>query len=74
MRKRLITELCLRNKFTLVAYPCGYHYDVFDKKAFSLENKICFSYDIEMNNNNNDIGRGGHGIQKFVFAILDWTS
>ena len=70
----LIKQLCLRNKFTLVAYPCGYHYDVFDKKAHSLENKICFSYDACLNNNCKEIGRGGDGNGKFVFAILDWTS
>jgi hypothetical protein len=74
MDDNFINRLCLRNKYTLVAYPCGYHYDIFDKKAHSLENKICFSYDIKLNKKQYDFGRGGDGKGKFVFAILDWTS
>ena len=72
--KQLVTILSMKNKFTLVAYPCGYHFDVFDKKAHSLENKICFSFDTTLNKDNSDIGRGGNGCNKFVFAILDWTN
>ena len=72
--KEFIDMLSFKNKFTLVAYPCGYHYDVFDKKAFSLENKICFGFDKTLNANKSEIGRGGYGNGMFVFAILDWTN
>ena len=68
-----LRELALKNKFTLVAYPCGYHHDVFDKRSFSLENKICFGYE-NSNDTSNSIGRGGQGINMFVFALLDWTN
>ena len=68
-----LRELAMKNKFTLVAYPCGYHHDVFDKRSFSLENKICFGYE-NSNHTSNSIGRGGQGINMFVFALLDWTN
>ena len=60
------------NNFTLVRYPVAYHYDVFSKEKDSLENKICFAYD--NTKISKDVGRGGYGSNKFVFAILDWTS
>jgi len=67
----LLRLLCLENKYSLVAYPVAYHYDKFDSGKASLENKICFSF---KSKNNNDLGRGGDGNGKFVFAILDWTN
>lgn len=72
-KETYLHELSMQNKFTLVAYPCGYHHDIFDKRSYSLENKICFGY---KNNNqtNKSIGRGGQGVHMFVYALLDWTN
>ena len=47
------------------------HYDVFRKGEHSLENKLCFKFDLE--DNGFDIGRGGSGTEVFVFALLDYT-
>ena len=71
---QLVTMLSIKNNFTLVEYPCGYHFDIFDKKSCSLENTICFSFDTTLNKDNSDIGQGGNGCNKIVFAILDWTN
>ena len=60
----------MRNKYTLVTHAVGYHYDVFGKGVNLLENKVCFS--LNTTEACTDIGRGGCGIGKFVFAILDW--
>ena len=60
------------NNFTLVGYLVSYHNDVFSKGKDLLENKMCFAYDnTEISQ---DVGRGGCGSNKFVFALLDWTS
>ena len=66
---KFIEMLSSWNKYSVVAYPVCYHFDVFIGGCMSLENKICFSYDI--NKNENHIGRGGKGSSKFVFALLD---
>ena len=68
----LVKILASQNQYTLVAYPVSYHYDVFKKGEHSLENKICFEFDLE--DGKIDIGRGGSGPTKFVFALLDWTN
>ena len=68
----LIKMLAAQNHYTIVAYPVSYHYDVFSKGGNSLENKISFEYDLEDTDNN--IGRGGSGQDKFVFTLLDWTN
>ena len=67
----LVSSLALGNLYSLVAYPVGYHYDVFKDGQYCLENKICFSFPSEKLY---DIGRGGCGSDRFVFAILDWTN
>ena len=69
--KHMLTLLSLENKFSLVAYPVCYHYDVFKEKAASLENKICFSFESK---NEYDCGRHGDGKGRFVFAFLDWQN
>ena len=66
---KFIQMLSNWNKFSVVAYPVSYHFDIFIGGCMSLENKICFSYDIDKTENH--IGRGGNGSSKFVFAILD---
>ena len=66
---KFIEILSIWNKFSVVAYPVSYHFDVFIGGCMSLENKIYFSYDI--NKNENHIGRGRKGSSKFVFALLD---
>ena len=72
--KRFIHMLTMKNRFTLVAYPCGYHHDTFDKKSYSLENKICFGFQNNYENNDTiNIGRGGKGEGITTFCVLDWT-
>lgn len=72
--KRFIHMLTMKNRFTRVAYPCGYHHDTFDKKSYSLENKICFGFQNNYENNDTiNIGRGGKGEGITTFCVLDWT-
>ena len=68
---KFVKELTMCNKFTIVAYPVAYHYDVFKQNQHSLENKICLSFPSDCRGN---IGRGGDGINRWVFALLDWTN
>ena len=68
----MVQLLAAQNHYTLVAYPVSYHYDVFRKGEHSLENKICFEFDLDENHVDN--GRGGKGNGVFVFALLDWTN
>ena len=63
VKKKLLKILSFGNEFSLIAYPVSYHFDNFIGGCYSLENKICFSYDL----NNVD----NHGKSKFVFALLD---
>ena len=66
---KFIQMLSNWNKFSVVAYPVSYHFDIFIGGCMSLENKICFSYEVDKSENH--IGRGGNGSSKFVFALLD---
>ena len=68
-KEKIVKMLTFGNKFSMVGYPVGYHYDIFIKGVKSLENKICFSYELAKDELN--IGRGGGGSQKFDFALLD---
>ena len=68
----LVNMSTFGNIFSIVGYPVGYYFDVFKGGCVSLENKVCFA--IDMNNNEFNIGRGGGGVHKFVFAILDHSS
>ena len=61
--------------YTLVMHPVGRHYDVFADDCSSLENRVCF----ELQNVRTKLsvlpyGRGGCGLNKFCFAILDWET
>lgn len=64
--------------FTLVMHPVGGHLDVFADKQPSLENRVCFSFDLDQNGRTGiqhtgyRYGRGGAGMNKFCFALLDW--
>ena len=70
-KQHLINMLSLENKYSVVAYPVCYHYDIFKEQSPSLENKICFSFKADSYQN---IGRGGDGPGQFVFAFLDWQN
>ena len=70
-KHRLIDLLATDNRFSVVAYPVCYHLDVFKDDTASLENKICMSF---KSKNIHDIGRGGDGEGRFVFALLDWAN
>lgn len=71
------------NKYTLVVHPVGRHHDVFAGGIPSIENRFCISVDIQSLDKNDTIfkpiqfsnfyGRGGDGVDKFVFAVLDWS-
>ena len=69
----LVRLLSMDNLYTLVAYPCNYHFDVFKEGQYSLENKICFSF-IPSGINEGQTGRGGAGPEQYTFALLDWTN
>ena len=71
--KSLIRQLAMDNLYTLVAYPCSYHFDVFKEGQYSLENKICFSF------KSSEIdplftGRGGGDKEEVCYAVLDWSN
>ena len=68
----LVQLLAAQNHYTLVAYPVSYHFDIFKKGEHSLENKTCFCFNLYDDHIN--VGRGGSGHTKFVFALLDWTN
>ena len=70
-KDRLINLLATDNRYSVVGYPVCYHLDVFKDNTASLENKICMSF---TSTNIKDIGRGGDGEGKFVFALLDWAN
>ena len=48
--------------FVIASFACSI-FDIFIGGCMSLENKICFSYDIDKTENH--IGRGGNGSSKF---------
>ena len=68
----LVRQLAMNNLYTLVAYPCSYHFDVFKQNQYSLENKICFSFRPTLFIDEL-IGRGG-GDEVCCVALLDWTN
>ena len=59
------------NSMSMVTYPVGQHQDQFHQKSESIENKILFVIpDVK-----HGIGRGGSMLRnRFVFALVDWTS
>ena len=66
--------------FTLVLHAVGRHLDVFADSKPSLENRICFSFPMMqdstsgLRNTGYKYGRGGSGLDRYCFALLDWTS
>ena len=61
--------------FTLVMHPVGRHYDVFADNTCSLENRVCVTVDkVYSKLDLSSYGRGGHGINKFTYALLDWET
>ena len=61
--------------YTMVSHPVERHYDVFADGKPSLENRVCFVVEnIRSNLSLTTYGRGGAGINKFCFAILDWNT
>lgn len=68
----LICLLSLHNPCTLVGYPAGYYFDIFKDRQQSLDNKMTFNINLKEEDPN--IGRGRCGKRKSVFALLDWTN
>jgi hypothetical protein len=67
--------------FTLVMHPVGRHLDVFADEKPSLENRVCFAFNLDKyghtnisNTGTSGYGRGGCGMGKFCFALLDWQT
>ena len=66
--------------YSLVMHAVGGHLDVFADGKPSLETRICFSFSLDKVGNTNvwntgcGNGRGGAGIGKFCFALLDWEA
>jgi hypothetical protein len=72
-KSKLLDALVLLNKNTLVAYPVGYHIDVFADQEPSLENRICFVHSKKGQATSRPAqGRGGAGGGLFCWALLDW--
>jgi hypothetical protein len=59
--------------YTLVQHPVGRHLDTFANGKPSLENRVCFSFLLRQNEKKG-YGRGGAGMHRFCFALLDWES
>jgi hypothetical protein len=64
----------------MIAYPVGYHLDVFTGKEPALENQMCF-VNLRLGQATSGgpalipaltLGRGGVGGGKFCWALLDW--
>ena len=73
-KKQLVRQLAMDNLYTIVAYPCNYHFDVFKKGQYSLENKICFSFIPSSTENTGLIGRGGGDEEEYTWGWLDWSN
>ena len=63
--------------FTLVMHAVGLHYDYFAQGEQSLENRVCFSFPLDegkhhIKNGGKPYRRGGMGIKRYTFALLDW--
>ena len=57
--------LAFENRYSMVGYPVGYHFDVFKGGRHSLKNKFFFALDLE--NHESNIVHGGGGVQKNVY-------
>ena len=83
--KRLLYYQYYSSKFlnyTLVMHPVGRYHDWFADNKPSLENRVCFSFDLHQDGTTGlkntglsyAYGRGGCGINKYCFGIVDWRS
>ena len=66
-----INYIMLKNSYSVVAYPVGYHIDTFKENKPSFENKICFIQS-KCSMSCRGEGRGGAGGGNYVWALLDW--
>jgi hypothetical protein len=72
-KDELLDYLVMLNKHTMVAYPVGYHRDVFAEKKAALENRICFRNKRRSQRRQGPaLGRGGAGAGQYCWALLDW--
>jgi hypothetical protein len=72
-KNELLDALVMLNKHSMVAYPVGYHLDVFANKEPALENRICFvNHRMGQETSGPALGRGGAGRGNFCLALLDW--
>ena len=61
-------------------HPVGRHLDTFSDNYPSLENKVCFSFNLNKDGSTGiknigcPYGRGGSGLNRYIFAVLDWGS
>ena len=61
------------NRYSMVAYPVGMHYDIFRKHGESLENKILSTIPSTNSLFGGFVGRGGSLIgHDYVYALFDW--
>ena len=66
--------------FTLIMHAVGRHLDFFSESKPSLENRVCFSFDLNkqgqsgVGSTGSGYGRGGAGTERFCYALLDWSS
>ena len=65
-----INYIMLKNSYSVVAYPVGYHIDTFKENKPSFENKICFIQS-KCSMSCHGEGRGGAGGGNYVWALLD---
>jgi hypothetical protein len=69
----VVDHLVKQNKHTMVAYPVGYHRDVFADNKAALENRICFVDKRRSQRREGPVlGRGGAGAGSYCWALLDW--
>ena len=61
----------LKNSYSVVAYPVGYHIDTFKENKPCFENKICFIQS-KCSMSCHGEGRGGAGGGNYVWVLLDW--
>ena len=68
-RRKILDIYATQQILTLVSYPVAMHQDCTGILP-CFENKKCFVLD---GRKNDGVGRGGGGLGKFVFALLDWA-
>ena len=67
--ERLISDFNSFNKYSMVCYPVGMHYNYFHKNKESVENKLLLCCSKQRGSH----GRGGSlSGSQFVYALLDW--